>query len=235
MTSEVYRQSSYRHRIEEPLPLAAKIDSENRLYWHHDRRRLTAEQIRDALLSISGRLNEKLEGSSIRPPLPKSYPKSDAWRVTRSRPEQDRRSVYIFAKRNLPFPLLKAFDLPDMHESCARRTSTIIAPQALALFNNEFVVECGDALARRIVREEPSHNARYRIAIAYQTVFGRAPADDEIADALNFLRAQASRVPPENERIADDGDAGPDETALRTAFADLCHTLLNANEFLFVE
>jgi hypothetical protein len=235
MTSEVYRQSSYRHRADEPLPLAAKIDGENRLYWHHDRRRLTAEQIRDALLSVSGRLNEKLEGSSIRPPLPKSYPKSDAWRVTRSRPEQDRRSVYIFAKRNLPFPLLKAFDLPDMHESCARRTSTIISPQALALFNNEFVVECGEALARRIVRAEVSENWRSRMARAYRATFGRGPSDDEITDALNFLRSQASRVPPDHERIADDGDARPDETALRTAFGDLCHTLLNANEFLFVE
>ncbi len=236
MTSEVYRQASYRRRAQEPVPLAAKIDGENRLYWHHSRRRLSAEQVRDSILSVSGRLNEKMQGPSIRPPLPKSYPKLDSWRVTRSRLQQDRRSVYIFAKRNLPFPLLKAFDLPDMHESCARRSTTIIAPQALALFNSEFVVDCGDALARRIVREEMSDDWKARIARAYRTIFGRPPEGDEVTDALNFLHAQAGRVPPEHERLADDGAAAsPDETALRTAFADLCHTLLNANEFLFVE
>lgn len=236
MTSEVYRQASYRRRADEPTPLAATLDGENRLYWNHSRRRLSAEQLRDTILAVSGRLNERLEGPSIRPPLPKSYPKLDGWRVTRSRLEQDRRSVYIFAKRNLPFPLLKAFDLPDMHESCARRPNTIIAPQALALFNSEFVVDCGDALARRIVREDISENWKARIASAYRTVLGRAPQADELADALNFLRTQAGRVPPEHERLADEGAAAsPDETALRTAFADLCHTLLNTNEFLFVE
>jgi hypothetical protein len=235
MTSEVYRQASYRHRADEPTPLAAKIDAENRLYWHHSRRRLSAEQVRDSILAVSDRLNEKLEGTGIRPPLPKSYPKLESWKVTRSRLQQDRRSVYIFSKRNLPFPLLKAFDLPDMHESCARRSTTIIAPQALALFNSEFVVDCGDSLARRIVREETPENWKARIALVYRTVLGRAPAGDEVTDALNFLRTQAGRVPPEHERLADDGAASPDEAALRTAFADLCHTLLNANEFLFVE
>ncbi len=236
LTSEVYRQAAYHHRADEPTPLAAKIDPENRLYWHQSRRRLSAEQVRDAILSVSGRLNEKLEGASVRPPLPKSYPKVDSWKVTRSRAEQDRRSVYIFAKRNLPFPLLQAFDLPDMHESCARRTATIIAPQALALFNDEFVVDCGDALARRIVHEEMSHNWKACIAAAYRTTFGRVPEEDEMTTAINFLRTQAGRIPVEHEQLADEGAAAnPDETALRTAFSDLCHTLLNANEFLFVE
>jgi hypothetical protein len=235
MTSEVYRQASYRHRADEAIPEAAKVDGENRLYWHYNRRRLSAEQVRDGLLAVSGRLNEKLEGPSIRPPLPKSYPKLDSWKVTRSRLEQDRRSVYIFAKRNLPFPLLKAFDLPDMHESCARRSRTIIAPQALALFNSEFAVDCGDSLARRIVAEERTQDWSARISRVYRTIFGRAPERDELADAVNFLRTQAARVPPEHERLADEGAAGADEPALRTAFADLCHTLLNANEFLFVE
>jgi hypothetical protein len=235
MTSAVYRQASYRHRADEAIPEAAKVDGENRLYWHYNRRRLSAEQVRDGLLAVSGRLNEKLEGPSIRPPLPKSYPKLDSWRVTRSRLEQDRRSVYIFAKRNLSFPLLKAFDLPDMHESCARRSTTIIAPQALALFNSEFAVDCGDALARRIVAEERAQDWTVRISRVYRMIFGRTPERDELTDAVNFLRTQAARVPPEHERLADEGAAGADEPALRSAFADLCHALLNANEFLFVE
>ena len=105
-----------------------------------------------------------------------------------------------------------------------------------ALFNNDFVVDCGNTLAGRILREDPSDDWRSHIARADRTTFGRTPADDEITDALSFLRVQAARIPPEHEHLADDGaTASPDEKSLRTAFADLCHTLLNANEFLFVE
>jgi len=235
MTSAVYRQTAYHRHTDEPLVAAMKVDSANRLYWHAGRRRLSAEQIRDALLAVSGRLNEKLAGPSVRPPLPKGFPKFDSWKVTASSFERDRRSVYIFAKRNLPFPLLKAFDLPDMHESCARRPSTIIAPQALALFNDEFVVGCGDALARQIVREDDSSDWNARITRAYRVVFCRTPDRDDLADAVSFLHTQAGRIPPEQERLADEGASGADQAALRTAFADFCHTLLNANEFLFVE
>jgi Protein of unknown function (DUF1553)/Protein of unknown function (DUF1549) len=211
LTSAVYQQASDRHRKGDAPLEAAKIDGDNSLYWHANRRRLKAEELRDALLAAAGRLNEKMGGPGIHPPL--GLPQF-SWRLDKSPVERDRRSVYIFAKRNLPFPMLKEFDLPDMHESCARRAETIIAPQALALFNSDFVIMCGEAFARRIATDSMSADPSARIVGAYIVAFGRAPDRDELADAISFLRTQRDR---------------------RKGFADLCHTLLNANEFLFLD
>ena len=234
LTSAAYRQASDRRRETDPPAVAAKIDAENSLYWHANRRRLRAEEVRDANLVVSGRLSEKMGGSGIRPTLPAAL-RQDGWKVTASPVERDRRSVYIFAKRNLPFPLLKDFDLPDMHESCARRSATIIAPQALALFNGEFVVGCADALARRILADPRLTDWSAGTVEAYRIVFGRPPEADEQGDAMAFLRTQAGHLLPEHELHADAGAHHESDTALRTAFADFCHTLLNANEFLFLD
>jgi hypothetical protein len=236
MTSAVYRQSTVRRKAVEAVSPAVQIDKDNNLYWQFGRRRLTAEQIRDALLAVSGRLNETMEGPSIRPPLPESFPKIASWKVTPSPHHRDRRSIYIFAKRNLPFPLLKAFDLPDMHESCARRPATIIAPQALALFNSPFAVECADSMAQRILQDKTvATDWTSRIDQAYRIALGRSPQAAEIVEGRRFLRAQADQIPQENNRIADDGTNDAEEPEQRTAFADLCHALLNTNEFLFIE
>jgi hypothetical protein len=234
LTSSVYRQASDRHRDADPPSQSAKLDPDNNLYWHANRRRLKAEEVRDALLSAGGRLNERMGGAGIRPTLPAAL-RQGGWKETASRVERDRRSVYIFAKRNLPFPLLKDFDLPDMHESCARRTATIIAPQALALFNGEFVVGCADSLARRIEQDPRFADWSARTEEAYRLVFGRPPATDERADAMTFLRMQAGRLLPDRELHADPAAHRESEAALRTAFADFCHALLNANEFLFLD
>jgi hypothetical protein len=216
LTSSVYRQASERHREGDPASQAAKVDPDNSLYWHANRRRLKAEEVRDSILAVSGRLNEKMCGPGIRPTLPAAL-RQDGWKATASGAERDRRSVYIFAKRNLPFPLLKDFDLPDMHESCARRAATIIAPQALALFNGEFVIAGGDAMALRILKDSKFPDPTARITEAFVLAFGHPPERDELAEALGFLRAQSER------------------TSSDRAFADLCHALLNANEFLFLD
>jgi hypothetical protein len=135
----------------------------------------------------------------------------------------------------LPFPLLKDFDLPDMHESCARRASTIIAPQALALFNGEFVLNCADSLATRILADPQLTDWSARSEEAYRVVFGRRSNTEERAEAIAFLRTQAGHLLSEHELHADVAAHQLGESALRTAFADYCHTLLNANEFLFVD
>jgi hypothetical protein len=234
LPSSVYRQASDRHRDLDPPSLAAKLDPDNTLYGHANRRRLKAEEVRDALLAAAGRLDEKMCGPGVRPPLPAAL-RQDGWKVTASPVERDRRSVYIFAKRNLPFPLLKDFDLPDMHESCARRTATIIAPQALAFFNGEFVVGCADSLARRIERDPRFADWSARTEEAYRLVFGRPPSVDERADAMTFLRTQAGHLLTEHDLHADAAAQRESEVALRTAFADFCHALCNANEFLFLD
>ncbi len=119
VTSASYRQSS---RLD---PTAAKIDPSNALLWRHSRVRLDGEAIRDAMLSCSGALNPSIGGPCVFPELPKELTrlsgKGAAWPVSPRREDRDRRSLYVFLRRNLRFPLFEAFDKPDTNASCPRR------------------------------------------------------------------------------------------------------------------
>ena len=87
-----------------------------------NRRRLEGEALRDAMLAVSGRLNLKTGGPSVYPELPAEVGKlGNRWPVSAEAGERDRRSVYVFVKRNLRYPLFAAFDAPDSNETCARR------------------------------------------------------------------------------------------------------------------
>ena len=114
MNSAVYRQSS-----RSADPQAAQQDPGNELYARFPRRRLDAEAIRDGLLAVSGELNLQMYGPGVKPELPPNFSAREAWKPSKDPAARNRRSVYILAKRNLPYPLLQAFDFPDMHESCA--------------------------------------------------------------------------------------------------------------------
>src|SRR5262249_20353000 len=115
VTSAAYRQST--DSPDRTRAAGAQVDPANRLYWHFERRRLAAENIRDTLLAVAGLLNPTVSGPSVYPELPPDFSKREAWKVSLEPADRLRRSIYIHAKRNLPYPLLEAFDLPDMHES----------------------------------------------------------------------------------------------------------------------
>ncbi|MEX1098154.1 MAG: DUF1549 and DUF1553 domain-containing protein [Planctomycetales bacterium] len=225
MTSAVYRQAGRGPARDAAGEVAA--DPKNVLYWRFPHRRLQAEELRDALLAVSGRLDPRMGGPGVRPPLPANFGGSQPWKVTPDERGHDRRSVYIHAKRNLPFPLLQAFDLPDMHESCGRRPATTIAPQALALLNDEAVLGYARSFAERVERESPSADERARIERAYVLGFGRGPEADEFGAAERFLARQRRLIESESK------EGEPD--AATAAFADFCHALLNANEFAYVD
>ncbi len=229
--SNVYRQSS-RHvtdGIADQTPFA---------WQHYPRRRLDAESIRDAFLSVSGVLNSKLHGPPVLPALPPKYSGREAWPVSSEKSDQQRRSVYIMAKRNLPYPLLQAFDLPDMHESCARRMETTTAPQALMLFHSELVVGYAQAFAGRLLLDNPEAEPRQAIEEAWQLAFNRLPTSEETAAATEFLVAQELAA-EEKSQIASGLLPRPYPKFLDShkalALVDLCHALLNANEFLFLD
>jgi hypothetical protein len=140
--SSTYRQSSH------DRPPAAEIDAENKFPWRFPAHRLEAEVIRDSTLAVSGLLSTKIGGPSVFPTLPAGKPHPiGEWSVSERLSDRNRRSVYIFVCRNDRYPLLKAFDFPDTHESCACRNTTTTAPQALALLNSELAAEWGLALA----------------------------------------------------------------------------------------
>jgi hypothetical protein len=189
--SNTYRQSS--RPSQDAAAEAGRDDPENRLHWHFSRRRLTAEEIRDAMLAASGRLNSRAGGRSVMVPvdaeLTKLLYKPSQWQVARDATENDRRSVYLMAKRNLRLPFMETFDAPAMLTSCARRESSTHAPQALEMLNGRLSNDLADAFAARLARESGGDPAR-AVDRAFTLALGRSPTASERDLALDFLRDQ---------------------------------------------
>jgi hypothetical protein len=135
MLSATYQQSS-QFRAD-----AAQTDPENRLLWRYPRQRLEGEVIRDASLYISGLLNPAMGGPGVYPELPNGMEKAGGWRLSKKTEDRNRRSIYIFVKRNLRYPMFETFDMPDTHESCARRNCTTSPLQALNMMNDALTLE----------------------------------------------------------------------------------------------
>ena len=152
LNSNAYRQASSTVNA-----AAMEKDPENKLLWKFNRRRLEAEEIRDAMLAISGTLNEKQGGPSvivpIDPTLVGALYKPSQWAVTKDPAEHSRRSVYLIAKRNLRLPFMEVFDAPDTLVSCPRRESSTHAPQALELLNGDMANRNAELLAKRLETE----------------------------------------------------------------------------------
>ncbi|MBC8117453.1 MAG: DUF1553 domain-containing protein, partial [Candidatus Saccharimonas sp.] len=204
------------------------------LYSSFPRQRLSSERIRDAWLVASGNFNDTMFGTGVRPELPPNFGGAGAWKVS-DPPDRVRRSVYIYAKRNLPYPLMAAFDFPDMHEACGCRTKTTIAPQALMLLNSGLIVNAAKQLASRSKDEAGSADPAARIGRAWQIAFGRSPSDREVQAAMKFTAAQQQIIADSDTTRTGESVHTPTDSDTEAAFLDLCHALLNANEFLFVE
>ncbi|MBI3694092.1 MAG: DUF1553 domain-containing protein [Acidobacteria bacterium] len=206
--SDAYQQSSYSPQA----ALGREQDPENKLLWHFSRRRLEAEEIRDAMLAVAGKLNTKAGGPSIIVPVEKELVdllyKPSQWAVTPDREEHNRRSVYLIAKRNLRLPFMDVFDAPDHQISCPRRESSTHAPQALELLNGTFSNQMAEAFAERLLREAGADRAK-QVDLAYRLAAGRAPKPQEAQLGTRFLRTQPLR--------------------------ELALAVLNLNAFLYVE
>jgi hypothetical protein len=172
---------------------AMEKDPENKLQWHTSRRRLEAEELRDTMLAVSGRLNLKMGGPSIMVPVDKELTdllyKPSQWVVAADRSEHDRRSVYLIAKRNLRVPMMEAFDAPDTQISCARRESSTHAPQALELTNGTFANEMAEALAARLTKEAGTDAVKIATR-AWELSTGRAPNAKELELARQFFNGK---------------------------------------------
>jgi hypothetical protein len=206
---------------------ALSIDRDNHLLWHARRRRLEGEAVRDAMLALSGELNLRPFGPSARPKLPDNVSKY-AWKPDPHPRDRNRRSIYVLAQRNMRYPLFDVFDLPDMHNSCARRLTTTTAPQALLLLNGDFALKCGQRLAAALYERFGENEARM-IAQGYRLAWGRPPSEDEIQLGLRFLSTQTE------SRWHADGGSMDREAARSAALVDFCHALLNTNEFLYID
>lgn len=187
--SSVYRQSS------RPVDPAAseKRDADNRLLSHFSRRRLSAEEIRDAMLLASGQLNRKAGGPSVIVPVDSDlvqllYEPSQ-WAVNANQHEHDRRSIYLIAKRNLKLPFLEMFDQPDAQTSCARRESSTHALQALELLNGSLSNRLALAFAKRLTTDGAADPGR-QVQQVCELAIGRTATVREQAIGCEFLRTQ---------------------------------------------
>jgi len=235
LTSATFRQIS-RHPAG---PTAHRVDPENRLLWRMRRHRLEAEALRDAMLVVSGELNLRMGGPSVKPELPPAVRKdSFSWKPTQDPVERARRSIYMFVRRGLRHPLMEAFDMPDTHISCDRRSLTTTPLQALTLLNDKWTLDRARAFAGGVLREagcEP----RDQVASVFRQAFCRPPTADEVSAAVAFLHAHGQVM---DERLnAKESVPLPEflpeglEPARAAAFVDFCHVVFNANEFLYVQ
>jgi hypothetical protein len=181
-------------------------DPENELFSRMNRQRLEGEIVRDSLLAVSGHLERKMGGPGVFPPLPGDTVLKE-WKVSPDPKDHVRRSVYIFARRNLRFPFLETFDLPDSNLSCPKREQSTTAPQALALLNAKDVVTAANKLAQRVEKEASS--PQDRIVLAYRLVLGRGPTPREEEVAREFLQ--------------------------ESPMSELCRALFNLNEFVYLD
>jgi len=192
LLSSAYRQSS-----QAANSAAAKDkDPANRLLSHFSQRRLDAEEVRDAMLSAAGVLNQKAGGPSVLLPVDKDlvnqlYDKKQ-WVVTKDSAEHNRRSVYLLVKRNLRLPFAEVFDQPDTLTSCSRRESSTHSLQALELLNGKTSNQLAEAFAERLKREAEPDPAS-QVELAYLLIAGRAPNAQEKALGIEFLQAQPPR------------------------------------------
>jgi Protein of unknown function (DUF1553) len=208
VTSATYRQSS------KPTADALDQDPDNELFSRMPRRRLEGEAVRDALLAVSGQINLEEGGPSVFPDLPPGVQTRGGWTRSDSAADRNRRSIYVFIRRNLKYPLFDAFDTPDTNLTCPERNVSVNAPQALMLLNSDLVVQYAKALADRVRNDAGSDDSEALVTEAYRLAFGRKPDATETARGATFLKEQ--------------GDS-------KSALIDFCHALVNLNEFVFVD
>jgi hypothetical protein len=235
MLTDAYQRSSLNQDD------AAEVDPDNKLLWRFNRRRLEGEVIRDSMLFASGQLSLKAGGPGVFPPLPAgvSMPGSRYinWTTEKDPAEANRRSVYVFVKRNLRYPMFETFDFPDTHESCGRRFTTVTPTQSLALLNDDLVLGWSQALAGRVLNDA-GLTVDAQIDRAYRLVHSRAPSGGERAAIVEFLQSQTGILREQlarNEKVYLPDSVPPGlDPAHAAAFVDLCHALLNSNEFLYL-
>lgn len=208
---------------------AAVIDPENEHLTRMRRRRLEGEAIRDALLAVSGQLSQNREGEGVRPPLPEELVATlikdkNQWAVTKDENDHTRRSLYLFVRRNLRFPIFEVFDQPDTNSSCDARPRSTIAPQALTMMNSELTFTAAQTLASLVLADANRTEAE-RVRSVFLKTFSREPTTKETEAALAFLKSQTELLANEH----------PERKAHADAWRDFCLAMLNTNEFLYVD
>jgi len=186
VTSTAYRQSS------RPIDPRAQqeLDPTNRWLAVFPRRRLSGEEIRDAMLQISGALNPEPGGPSVVIPVEQELIdqlyKPSQWMITPDVSEHNRRSIYLFAKRNLRLPFLEVFDQPSAQTSCAARQQSTHARQALEMINGDFANRLAAVFSDRL-RREAGQASEAQVRLGYRLAASREPTPLELQLSTKFI------------------------------------------------
>ncbi len=223
MMSNTYRQSA------RATPEALRLDPGNMLFGRFTMRRLTAEEVRDSILAVSGQLKLEIGGPSVYPKISdevlhgQSIP-GNGWTIekgggydAKNPTAGNRRSVYAHVKRSLQVPILIQHDQADADSSCPVRYTTTVPTQALGLLNGEFTNTAAAAMASRLEQEYTDLPSRVRQAIRLTT--GRMPGDEEVRKDVEFIRELESKA-----KLSD-----------KAALRQYCLLALNTNEFAYLD
>ncbi len=210
--SRTYQMSS------QPASESVAVDPNNLLWHHMPPKRLEGEAIRDALLSISGRLDPKLYGESI--PIHLTTFMDGRGRPEKSGPLEGarRRSIYTAVRRNFLSPMMLTFDTPAPFSTMGRRNVSNVPAQALIMMNDPFVVQQANFWAEQAIKQAPTTDGR--IVWMYQSGFARRPTDQEVAIVKEFLETESGQ----RDTAENDLDV----------WCDLAHALINSKEFIFL-
>ena len=204
LTSDTYQMSS------RDVAANVAVDPGNRLFWRMPRQRLEAEALRDLILATAGSLDRTMGGSNVFPYIDPDLFEASSKRHWPGKPDSDpstwRRSLYVFSKRSIRYPLFEAFDQPNLVNSVDRRNRSTVAPQALLLMNNAFVLLQSEKFAERLHRDAGNDVAR-QIDLAFRIALARPPEAVERQKAIQFVR--------------------------QDGLAAFCHVLFNLNEFVY--
>ncbi len=216
MTSNTYQMSS------EGVEQALVQDANNEHFWRFNMRRLTAEEIRDTILWVTGELNFKMWGPSVYPEIPQTVLTTSSMPTSvwgKSPPEEaNRRSIYVKVKRSLLVPILNQFDQANTDSTCPVRFSTIVPTQSLTMLNGRFINDRAEAFANRM-RWEGGVTIEDQVRFGLRLVLCREPEPEEVDQGLQFI-----------QELQGDHGVSPDVALERFALL-----ALNLNEFIFLD
>ncbi|MDA0658645.1 MAG: PSD1 and planctomycete cytochrome C domain-containing protein [Planctomycetota bacterium] len=231
LLSSTYRQATYRDSNEElrvgtSVAVSAElVDPGNELLWKMRLRRLESECIRDAMLSASGSLNPEIGGAPVLTVVQPDGMTVISDKQPNSPAARWRRSLYLLNRRQCNLSFLSVFDQPSMNVNCVARQASAVPLQSLTMMNGDLVWEQAEQLARRVLREAGG-NTDDQIVLAFRLTLARKPDADEVSRFQAYLTGQAALMESPN--------AGAEQGSFR-ALVSFCQTLLNTNEFIYVE
>ena len=223
MTSTVWMQSSAVTETHE------ERDPENRLLSRMPMRRLSAEEVRDTMLLISGRLNETPYGEPDAVDV-----RQDGLVTSKPVDGQWRRSVYVRQRRKEMPTIFEAFDLPQMTPNCTQRTASTVVTQPLLLMNNRMIFDLAAAFAERVVGEAGDDPAQ-QIAKAFELALSRQPTAEETEALLYAMNSIEQELKAAEENSRPDKGSDDDTDTKLIPLAGICHSLMNSAGLLYVD